>query len=103
MTTRSETDVVLEHALQDETNLHIALLIGAAYDTLCERVVTTFFDVVEKDLTTRLGPNWQLIPCREPSNPAYKPGVYTLAKFSGHPANFDVMLAADEAHYPKSP
>ena len=60
MTTRSEHDVILDHAVRDDENLRIALKIGQAYPDLCGRIILGFLEAVEKELTPRLGSAWKV-------------------------------------------
>jgi len=103
MMARSEKDVILEHALRDEDNLSIALMIGATYEDLCGRIVASLLDAVEGELATRLKGGWQVTSCRDPDVLAAAYSEFLVARFLGHPAKFRIVLAADEKGYPKSP
>jgi len=103
MISRSERDVILDHALRDEENLEIALKIGAGYSDLLGRVIARFLEAVERELAPRLGEAWTIAVCRDPIRIAKKWAELVQIDFRGHTGGLHILLGADEAGYPKYP
>ncbi len=100
MTLRSERDVILDHALQNEENLEVALKIGAAYGDLCSRLIMDFLRAVERGLSARLGKGWK-VEMADPNQFANRWALFLKAGYLGHPGQFEVLLCGDESGYPK--
>src|SRR4051794_5925400 len=99
MTVRSETDVVLDHALLNEENIAVAALIYSAFDQLCGRIITRVLEPLTVRLKTQLGSNWQLPPCLDINRLAERYSEYLVVR-SGRVPDFKVLLSADESGYP---
>jgi hypothetical protein len=100
MTSRSERDVILEHALRDAENLEIAVKIGAAYHDLCLRVIGRFLEAVVRDLAPRLGEKWKFAIQHDGMNLAGTWGEFLRADYLGHPGGFHLVVGGDA--YPKT-
>jgi hypothetical protein len=103
VTVKSESDVVLEHALLNEENLAVAAAIGEAYEELCGRVVAGVLRPLSAELTARLGAGWRVTAFLDPVRLAERSLECLTARRNGDPASLRVVLAADEAGYPKKP
>jgi hypothetical protein len=103
MTVKSESDVVLEHALLNEENLAVAAAIGAAYEQLCGRVIGDFLRHLSADLATRLGAGWRVTACLDSERLTERYTECLTARRVGYFPNLRVLLAGDETGYPKRP
>ena len=101
MAARSEREVIIDHTLQDEDKLEIAIKVGAAYDDLRGRVILDFLDTVHSELAPRLGSLWKVSVARDPRRFIEKWARFLAADYHGNPVHCRIEVGADEPGYPK--
>jgi hypothetical protein len=96
MLSESEKDVVIKHAFENEENLRIALVVGAAYQELCGRIIATFLEAVRTQLRSLLSNDWQLTIKSDTEPITTKSAEVIVCRYSKHLAGIRVVLAAEE-------
>lgn len=86
----SETEIIIEHALLNESNMVLAAKIGAAYKQLQERVILRFLERLRDELGSTFGPEWSVeLELNEKDSP------YLYAKRPSWPEEVSLGIASD--------